>query len=394
MAVRHGYGKIAGADALVFAYDTGDTRNSYRGEPTENLVYTNSNVYTLGASTFPIDPPVKEVFNGSTQANLSWTDHLRWYNETIPSGTTITISGWYMVYHINPTTAWQSSARLIIYSSAGYGGTVCNPGAWNTWKYFEVTYTVPSDTTSFRLEDAGYDYYNDADKTNTTAYGCNYQLELKSHATQFVNGTRSATEGLKDLTGNTSVDLSNVSFDSDAIMTFDGTDDYMSIASSNTITDYSQPFTMETIFKVDTNATWDNGYRSNIFSIAGSYGGMYGLFKYNNTDVGIQLRDGDSTTYAVATNLSKGGYYHLVGTSNGLGTVSLYLNGVLTQDNVGTLTGAPDSQGLFIGGSRAFGGAYGNHYQGEIPVAKYYNRALTAAEVKNNFNNYKSRFNL
>ena len=38
MAVRHGYGKIAGADALVFAYDTGDTRNSYKGEPTENLL--------------------------------------------------------------------------------------------------------------------------------------------------------------------------------------------------------------------------------------------------------------------------------------------------------------------------------------------------------------------
>ena len=38
MAVRHGYGKIAGADALVFVYDTGDTRNSYRGEPTTNLI--------------------------------------------------------------------------------------------------------------------------------------------------------------------------------------------------------------------------------------------------------------------------------------------------------------------------------------------------------------------
>jgi len=37
MAVQHGYGKIAGTDALVFAYDTGDAVNSYKGEPTENL---------------------------------------------------------------------------------------------------------------------------------------------------------------------------------------------------------------------------------------------------------------------------------------------------------------------------------------------------------------------
>ena len=42
MAVRHGYGKIAGADALVFAYDTGDTRNSYKGEPTVNLANTDT----------------------------------------------------------------------------------------------------------------------------------------------------------------------------------------------------------------------------------------------------------------------------------------------------------------------------------------------------------------
>ena len=40
MAVRHGYGKIAGADALVFAYDTGDTRNSYKGKPATNLLTT------------------------------------------------------------------------------------------------------------------------------------------------------------------------------------------------------------------------------------------------------------------------------------------------------------------------------------------------------------------
>ena len=37
MAVRHGYGKIEGTDALVFAYDTGDIVNSYKGEPTENI---------------------------------------------------------------------------------------------------------------------------------------------------------------------------------------------------------------------------------------------------------------------------------------------------------------------------------------------------------------------
>ena len=36
MAVAQGYGKTV-TSGSVFAYDTGDTRNSYRGEPTTNV---------------------------------------------------------------------------------------------------------------------------------------------------------------------------------------------------------------------------------------------------------------------------------------------------------------------------------------------------------------------
>ena len=50
MAVRHGYGKIAGTDALVFAYDTGDARNSYKGEPTTNLVNPDWSAWSVDGS--------------------------------------------------------------------------------------------------------------------------------------------------------------------------------------------------------------------------------------------------------------------------------------------------------------------------------------------------------
>ena len=33
-------------------------------------------------------------------------------------------------------------------------------------------------------------------------------------------------------------------------------------------------------------------------------------------------------------------------------------------------------------------------FNGQIPVTKIYNRGLTAAEVQQNYNKYKSRFNL
>ena len=59
-----------------------------------------------------------------------------------------------------------------------------------------------------------------------------------------------------------------------------------------------------------------------------------------------------------------------------------------------TKTGASDTTNLYIGGRRAFGGNVGSYYQGEIPVVKYYTRALSTKEVKQNFKAYKRRFNL
>ena len=190
-------------DELILHLDARNESSFLDNIPTTNLIYTNANVYQLGTASNTIFPVLfpGEVINGSSQGALSWTDHLRWYNETIPSGTTISLSGWYMVYNSNPSTAWQNSARLIIYSSAGYGGTVCDPGAWNTWAYFELTYTCPSDLSSFRLEDAGYDYYNSSDAPNTAAYTCNVQIETSSSPTPFTTGSRSQNTTWRDLSG-------------------------------------------------------------------------------------------------------------------------------------------------------------------------------------------------
>lgn len=188
-------------DGLKLHLDAKNQSSFLDNMPTSNLIYTNNNVYQIGSySNFPILFP-GEVINGSSQGAMSWADHCRWYNETIPAGTTISISGWYMAYNSNPSTAWQSSARLIIYSSAGYGGTVCNPGAWNTWTYFELTYNVTQDTTSWRLEDAGYDYYNSSDAPNTAAYTCNVQIETTSIPTPFTTGSRSQNPIWKDISG-------------------------------------------------------------------------------------------------------------------------------------------------------------------------------------------------
>ena len=62
MAVGTGYSKVA-TSGLVFAYDTGDSFNSYKGEPTTN--YWNGNqfsIYNDGATNIrnstDVAPPV------------------------------------------------------------------------------------------------------------------------------------------------------------------------------------------------------------------------------------------------------------------------------------------------------------------------------------------------
>lgn len=394
MAVRYAHGKIA-TGGLVFAYDTGDTRNSYKGEPTENLLYTDANVYNLGATTdFPIHPPVKEVVNGTAVGNLSWADHIRWYNYTIPAGTPITVSGWYMVHNTNPSIAYQNSARLIIYSSAGYGGTVADPGAWNTWKYFEVTYTTPSDTTSFRLEDAGYDYYNADDAANTVAYTCNVQVEVKEHATPFVAGTRSATEGLLDLMGNVTLDLStNQGYDSEAQIVFDGTDDH--ISGILPILGNGAPHTIELIMSPSINQN-TFGSRRDPFTIGNAATHQYSSLDVNPGNMNWYFYSRD-TSFTNSPLMTAGNYYHMVlsyagGASNNVNK-RVWYNGVEQTLSAGSTETSllPNNPQFSIG--RDIGRTTA-HFPGEIPVFKVYNRALTEAEALSNFNHYKTRFGI
>jgi hypothetical protein len=394
MAVAQGYGKTV-TSGSVFAYDTGDTRNSYIGEPTINYITTMAaniggnvslsypnNVYICTAQeTNVIDTTAPggqySRFTGNTDS-----DNNQLFTSFVDGG----------VNARNTTVSYSvflkgtGTCHLTVYSDiAGYNITptiTLN----SEWTRYSIVQFVGNYTTHAWAAVRGI-------LTSTNVYVAAQQIEFNTHVTPFINGTRSSTQGLLPIVGNSTIDLSNVSFDSNAQMTFDGTDDYTVIGTVG-ITDYSQPFTMECIFKVDSAATWDNGFLSNIYGIAGSYAGMYGLFKNSNNAVGLQLRDATTTSYATATGLSKGSYYHLVGTWNGSNTMVLYVNGVVTQTTSTTKTGATDSSNLYIGGVRAYGGAAGNYYQGEIPIVKYYNRALTAAEINQNYLHYKTRFNL
>jgi hypothetical protein len=399
MAVQHGYGKVAGADALVFAYDTGDTRNSYKGEPTTNIVTNPTFLGTPNTQSFAVSG--NWVFSGDTSAtgfrfynsatapillkfpnegavittgpNVT-TNRRIYYNGTVEPNTTYTLSYWLYSSAVGSITNYFFTYKA--------DGTVTTSPTYSQgfttgqWVFIQQSFTTPADTGNTRNVNWGPVI---SSSVNSLFAMQRFQVEAKSHATQFVNGTRLATQGLLDLTGNSTLNLSNVSFDSNAQPTWDGTNDTISIP-SNSFNNIAGDITMELVL----NRT--AGYSAAVMH----KDVQYTLYIYSSGEITYA----DSSLWSYSSfgahgNLTAGTYHHLVATKTE-GVVNIYLDGtvIITRSFGSAIT--QTSSTLYIG---SYDGRTA-YFAGQIPVAKVYNRALTAAEVANNYNHYKGRFNI
>lgn len=101
----------------------------------------------------------------------------------------------------------------------------------------------------------------------------------------------------------------------------------------------------------------------------------------------------DGSWHNVATGHSPivGNWYHYAGTYDG-STVKLYVN--LSTTYTLSYSGAPNSGGAIRIARRwdALANVSGNFTDGSIPVVRIYNRALSVAEVTQNFNAQRSRY--
>lgn len=365
MAVRHGYGKIAGTDALVFAYDTGDARNSYKGEPTTNVATGTLTPYTLYNTLTRNGQDL--TFTMVAGSALYLTVH----NGVDYNGQTITLSGYMFkngVPHSLPSN--RANTYHTVAASKWYFDS--------TTGYFEIVEVCNTSSIWLFHTPSGA---NGGDVITIK----NFQVEIKSHATPFVNGTRSSTQGLLDLTGNSTIDLTNVSFDTNAQMIFDGTDDYVEIPNTN-LPVPGLNYTLECVFQRNSGRTIIN------------YGPAFnGASKYYSLEVPSSVLVANITTsigstqLVSSTTISSNIWYHGILTYNG-STVSLYINGVLaaSASTSGSILNT-STPSLNIGRKNSGNGEYIN---GKVGLVKIYNRALTADEVRNNYSNYKTRFNL
>lgn len=384
-----------GENNLVFAYDTGDIRNSYIGEPTVNAFGTYSdsstdlynwaysgNACTLTRDTIPSpvgNTPLKMVTTGN-DAYTGTYNSSGWNISAASSGQTWTISVW--------AKANQNTTGQIFHFGANSSGNIINFSATTialTTEWTRYTYTrtfTDGNVVAIQARLDGPDTF----QSGVIIWWDGLQVEQKAYATQFTTGTRSATQGLLPLIGNSTLDLTNMSFDSNAKINFDGTNDYISCGTLSL--DFSQGITAEVVANFTNTGTWQR-----LFDFGNGAGSDNILFaRYSSTNYlwfGI-YNGGSSVSINTAGGIINNQTCHYVVTVDG-SIAYVYRDGVLI--NSGTFATVPTTisrTNCYIGKSNWAD----SYFQGDIPVVKMYNRALSAQEVKQNYQQYKTRFNL
>ena len=197
------------------------------------------------------------------------------------------------------------------------------------------------------------------------------------------------------LVGSISSTLNNgvgFSTDNGGTWTFDGADDKITIANSSTMQPTSA-LTMEAWVRLDTMpSSWYSVFQSPQ-SNSGHVSTYFDWAIYINYTGGLHTRingvsDGLST--GTTTKVQNNTWSQLVITWNG-SLVSYYLSGVLIQTkSLSTTISYTNNTDKLIGTNA---GGY-EAFDGKIPIVRFYNQALTAAQVLQNYNAQKSRFGL
>ncbi len=133
------------------------------------------------------------------------------------------------------------------------------------------------------------------------------------------------------------------------------------------------------------------------------YRGYHSMFYYSSTSFIYSIWNGTSNTQVApaltlgtsGTDIIQGQWFHAVGVRSG-NNLSSYINGRLKGTNtINTSSGSGGvSNTIRIGMASPSNEDYSWHADANVSAIKMYNRALTPAEVLQNYNATKGRYNL
>jgi len=412
-------------DGLVFGYDTGANPSSdfnhknkkrrfFKGEPSTNLWDSIDNTQSLrgnrtqhywdgkrwtidGSYTDPGVPGPKNIYLGkvfkftSGALNSVWSGNSHGYmlrDIATTSGQTYTMSAW--VYASIDCDV--DSIPAVIEGEAGGESTVSGfPASYNlsnkgTWQRTakkaladgNVRF-IPTYTKKIGVTDGSFSGF---------FMWAAPQVVLGDRPRPYIQtGTsRSSTQSLIDLKRTTNIDVSNVSFDSNGQPTFDGTDDNILI--NNT------PHVWNNSVSLDAVVSWNDDSRSIVFGNYNVGANDINFEKLTGRALRFYWNRGERDVQTSNNVVTTTGNYHYITfirdtTAN---EFRIYVDGILVSTSANSGTNITSTGSTFRIGSDTRTGT--TVHNGTIPIIKLYNRALSAQEIKQNYNTYKNRFNI
>lgn len=399
---------ILGDENLVFIYDTGDS-NSYKGIPVVNCAKNLSNGTNLTVTEITdgsILPPVAGMrvykfvstntptlyrqggyYSGGGFAGSNANPLI--LGRTSPSNFTTVGTGKYRFgMYVRGDSANSSSAAVYI-DIGDRNAASATLGSSSLWQLIQTNDSAGINSTTYP-----YDFFDLAGTHPITFYVAGYgiwrsegtvdnlpPLDAYPQGNQYVpfEQARSVSASLFDISpyANT-INVASMSFDSNAQLVFDGTNDFIYLPSSLTYTTSVSAF------------AWckTNGIPS---------GGYHIVFGPTSLEISIptsgQLRTGIDASTRYVSNHGSGltdGNWHYIGFTFEDTTKTSYIDGVSvgTQTTSGSLVSNVPYRSM-----GRFGTSTVYYMNGNISTAQIYSRALTPEEVLQNYNAQKSRFN-
>jgi hypothetical protein len=271
---------------------------------------------------------------------------------------------------------FEKVVRTGLVTPAGVNFTLGRP-PWNnaasTWggRLSNVQFYPKALTEAEMLQN----YYGGPIVTNGLVYAIDAGnlVSYPKSGTAVYNLTGSITSTLTNGPGFSSVD--------GGTWTFDGTDDYILVSSNGFGTFNSQTYTVE---------AWVNPSSVDTDRVIFSYDFTSHVQPYyaiqlriiNPGAVFLAWNDGSGYQQLFTSNnvVAPNQWYHIVAIYES-GRQQIFVNGILLASSTATDTITFYNQPVWVGRAN-----YGGYFEGDISVVRYYNKALTADEVLQNYN--------
>jgi hypothetical protein len=424
-------------DGLVFYYDQNNPK-SYQGPAIQNLAATLAFNNTTGTGISIAGGYETVNVPQIGQANAVFSNIQNNYTAFSPNSGDCCPSPLYYGsgFAVSPSTLYTYAIVYKVdsgYTNANYmyryeftsnGGTyVGEAGVHNAsnrihlgdgWYWAWATFTTAATTNWIGYHSAFYYRYSNKNDKLTIARVLIAQgnhTGLHPRYWPAVNTTRSNTQAILDLSRQNTVTANSLTYTSNNSFSFNGTNNSITIGQTLNYIPALSNFTLETWIRVPAYPT---AAANNVYGQTDRAGVLFGATYYsgaalywNGNSAGTALnvyafiRGQDAYRQTSSKSISLNTWTHLVMVNNNAASlIQFYVDGVLFHETTGPsqqydTSLVPTAGNIGLCKAQIDGGGTSNYsnLNCEIPVAKIYkDKALTAAEVRQNFNALRGRY--